>query len=281
MGVVDYLASISEVPHKRSKEVFIHPTAIVNEKALAKGNLGRGVYVGPYAVVGPDVRLEDDVYVDVHASILGKTTIGARTRIWSFATVGSMPQDLKYRGENAELVVGTDNAIREYVNISVGTNGGGGRTVIGSRNLIMVYCHIGHDCQIGNDVVFANAVSLAGHVIVQDRVVLGGLAGIHQFCRVGKMAMIAGGAMVTQDVPPCCMAHGDRARISSLNLVGLKRSGLSEDAQQNIKKMFRIVFHEHLTLDDAMKNIDKEIDNSEEKTMFLDFLRKSERGICR
>ena len=278
VGVVDYLASISGVSNKNRKEVFIHPTAIADKRKL---KLGRSVYIGPYAVVGPDVCLEDDVYIEAHASVLGKTTIGPRTRIWSFATVGSMPQDLKYRGENAELVIGADNAIREYVNISIGTTGGGSKTVIGSRNLVMVYCHIGHDCKIGDDTVFANAVSLAGHVIVQDRVVLGGLAAIHQFCRIGRIAMIAGGAMVTQDVPPCCMAHGDRARISSLNLVGLKRSGLSEDAQQNIKRMFRIVFHEHLTLDDAMKSIDQEIASSEEKKMFMEFLKNSERGICR
>ncbi len=274
MGVVEYLSSFAQSNHR---EVVIHASAMVDPKA----KIGIGVYVGPFAIVGPDVVLEDRVCIDTHAVVLGKTTIGSRTRVWPFASVGSMPQDLKYRGEVSELVIGEDNAIREYVNISVGTTGGGGRTEIGSRNLIMVYCHIGHDCHIGNDVVFANAVSLAGHVIIQDRAVFGGLAAVHQFCRIGTMAMVAGGTKLTQDIPPCCMAHGDRARIGGLNLVGMRRSDLTEEAQQNIKRMFRLLFQEHLTLEDALSRIEAEIAVSKEKDMFVNFLKCSERGICR
>ncbi len=259
------------------KDVFIHPDAIVYKGA----ELGSGVEIGPRAVVGPSVKLGDGVKIGAAAVISGKTSIGKETIVYPLATVGSDPQDLKYAGEATELIIGERNKIREYVNISTGTEKGGGRTVIGDENLIMVYSHIAHDCQIGSYCILANGVHLAGHVLVQDRVVFGGMSGGHQFCRFGERAMVAAGAIVVQDVPPYCMVQGDRARISGLNVVGLKRSDFPKARITDIKTMFRILFNENLTVDDALLRIEQEVAASEQRERFVTFLRGSERGVCR
>ena len=204
----------------------IHPTAMVSKGA----ELDVGVVIGPNAIVGPDVKLGKDVQVGASAIVSGHTTVGEGTKIYPMATVGSDPQDLKFAGEPTKLNVGKFNNIREYVNISLGTTGGGGETTIGDHNLIMVYSHIAHDCHVGNHCIFANSVQLAGHVIVGDYAVFGGLSGAHQFCRFGDRAMIAAGAIVVQDVPPFCLVQGDRARINGLNVVGLRRSGIEKKA---------------------------------------------------
>ncbi|MFW7381604.1 MAG: acyl-ACP--UDP-N-acetylglucosamine O-acyltransferase [Oligoflexus sp.] len=257
--------------------VTVHPTAMV-----AKGaELDHGVVVGPHAVVGPKVQLAADVIVGPHAIVTGKTTVGAETKIYSFATVGADPQDLKYSGEDTELKIGSHNSIREYVNISTGTVGGGGLSSIGDHNLIMVYSHIAHDCHIGNRCVFANGVHLAGHVIVQDYVTFGGMSGGHQFCRFGERAMVAAGAIVVQDVPPYCLVQGDRARVNGLNVVGLRRSGMSRERISDIKNMFKILYNENMTVEDAIRRIEVELSDSPERNRFLDFLRASERGVCR
>lgn len=258
-------------------ETKVHPTAVV-----AKGaELDRGVVIGPYAIIGPKVRLGEGVKIGSHASVVGKTTIGAHSKVYSFASIGSDPQDLKYQGEDTELRIGSYNSIREYVNISTGTVGGGGLTSVGDHNLIMVYSHIAHDCHVGNRCVFANGVHLAGHVIVEDHVVFGGMSGGHQFCRFGERAMVAAGAIVVQDVPPYCLVQGDRARINGLNVVGLRRSGMSRERISDIKNMFKILYNENLTVDDAIRRIEAEISESPERSRFLDFLRASERGVCR
>ena len=255
----------------------IHPTALV-----AKGaELGRDVTIGPYAVVGPKVVLGDDVVVGAHAVLDLKTTVGARTRISPFASIGSGPQDLKFKGEETTLEIGEDNQFREYSNVSVGTAVGGGKTVIGSRNLFMVSTHIAHDCIVGNDCIVANGVAVAGHVIMGDRAVLGGLSAIHQFCRIGSLAMIAGGAMVTQDVPPFTMVHGDRAVPNGLNVLGIKRAGLGTDGLNAIKTMYRLLFHENLTVEDAIQRILNEVPASPQRQEFVEFLKSSERGVCR
>lgn len=259
------------------KGVYIHPEALVVKGA----QLGEGVNIGPRAVIGPKVVLGDGVKVGVGAIVSGKTRVGRNTEISALATVGSDPQDLKYRGEDTELIIGEENRIREYVNISTGTVSGGGRTTIGDRNLIMVYSHIAHDCHIGNSCILANGVHLAGHVAVQDYVVFGGMSGGHQFCRFGERAMIAAGAIVVQDVPPYCLVQGDRARISGLNVVGLRRSDLPKQRISDIKNMFKILFNENLTVEDALTRIEAEIAASEQRSRFVEFLRSSERGICR
>jgi UDP-N-acetylglucosamine acyltransferase len=255
----------------------IHPTAIVESGA----ELDSSVVVGAYSIVGAQVKLAAGVVVGSHVVINGQTTIGARTEIKPFSSIGAQPQDLKYRGEPAELVIGADNSIREYVNMSIGTQGGGGVTRVGDRNLFMVHVHVAHDCNVANDCIFANGVSLAGHVDVGDKAVLGGHSAVHQFCRVGNLAMIAGGAMVTQDVPPFVTVHGDRAGPKGLNLIGLKRSGATSAEMEIIRDCYRLLYSESLTVDTAVEKMQKELGPSPLKDAFIEFVRTSERGVCR
>lgn len=260
-----------------SRETKVHPTAIIEPGA----ELGIGVSVGPYSIIGSKVRVGDNTNIESHVVISGRVSLGKNNLISSFASIGSRPQDLKYRGEDSELLIGDENMFREYCNLSLGTDGGGGKTVIGSQNLFMVYTHVAHDCQVGNRVIAANCVALAGHAIVDDGAVLGGLSAVHQFCRVGRLAMIAAGAIVTQDVVPFGMVHGDRARINGLNVVGLRRLGIKNSDLQAIKAMYHLVFDSSLTLDDAISRIKKEVEDSEYRRVWLDFLKDSERGLCR
>ncbi len=255
----------------------IHPSALVSKGA----ELDLEVVVGPNAIVGPHVKLAKGVQIGAGAIVSGHTFIDEDTKIYPMATVGSDPQDLKFANEPTRLTIGKRNKIREYVNISLGTVGGGGETSIGDDNLIMVYTHIAHDCHIGNNCIFANSVQLAGHVIIGDAVVFGGMSGAHQFCRFGSRAMVAAGAIVVQDVPPFCLVQGDRARINGLNLVGLRRSGLDRKQLFDIKNMFKILYNENLRLEDAIVRIEQEVNVSESRQLFLDFLQSSERGVCR
>lgn len=259
------------------KEVTIHPTAIVAKTA----QLGRGVFIGPGASIGPDVTLHDNVKIGAYVMIDGITTIGQSTEISPFATVGSTPQDKTFSGQRTELVVGENNKIREYVNISIGTEKGGGCTTIGNNNLIMCYTHIAHDCNIANNCTFANSVNLAGHVEVQDNVTFGGMSGAHQFCHFGKYAMIAAGSIVVQDAPPFCLVQGSHASIKGLNVVGLRRAGIQGDDMANIKRMLKTLLHSNLTMDEALGRIAEDIPDSVHKAIFLEFLKKSKRGICR
>jgi len=258
-------------------QTSIHPTAIVHPKA----QLGQGVVVGPYATIGEGVTIGDESSVGHHAVIEGKTTIGKMNRIFHFASIGSKPQDLKYRDEPTELHIGDNNTFREYCNVSIGTVTGANKTVIGSNNLLMVFTHVAHDCILGDHIIIANGVALAGHVEIADSAVLGGLAAIHQFCKIGKLAMIAGGAMVVQDVPPYCMVHGDRAQINGLNVVGVRRSGMSQQHFSDLKNMYRFIYSENLTIEDALGRIESEIPDSQYRTEFVSFIKSSERGICR
>lgn len=259
------------------KEVTIHPTALVAKSA----QLGKGVFIGPGASIGPGVTLHDNVKVASYAIIDGITTLGKGTEVSPFATVGSTPQDKTFAGQRTELVIGENNKIREYVNISIGTEKGGGRTTIGNNNLIMCYTHIAHDCHIANNCTFANSVNLAGHVEVQDNVTFGGMSGAHQFCHFGKYGMIAAGSIVVQDAPPFCLVQGDHASIKGLNVVGLRRAGLSTDDLANIKRMVKLLLHNNLTLDEALNRIGEDVPDSVHKTIFLEFLKNSKRGICR
>jgi len=257
--------------------VEIHPTAIV-----AKGaELGKGVSIGPYCIIGPKAVIGDNVRLMSHVTVDGRTTIGARTTVHQFATLGVPPQDLKYKGEDTELLIGEENSIRQYVNMSLGSEGGGGKSVVGRRNLFMVYTHIGHDSIVGDNIVFANGATLGGHVTVDSYSVLGGCCAVHQFCHVGLRAMIGGGSMVVQDVPPYTMVQGDRAKPIGLNVVGLRRAGYSGDAVRDIKAMYKLLYNEGLTVDDCLLRIEAELADTEHRRLFVDFLRKSERGVCR
>jgi UDP-N-acetylglucosamine acyltransferase len=255
----------------------IHPTAIVHPEA----RLADSVEVGPYAVVGPKVRIGADTKVGPHAVIEGDTTIGQRNRIFQFASVGAVPQDLKYAGEDTRLVIGDDNIIREFATLHIGTAGGGGTTRIGNKNLFMACSHVAHDCRVGNGCVFANSSALAGHVEVGDHVICGGLSAIHQFTRIGKHAFIAGGAMVAMDVPPYCTAQGDRAELVGLNTVGLTRHGYTEDQISRIKDAYKILFRSKLGVNEALAKLQVEYEGHAEIEHLLEFVASSKRGITR
>ncbi len=255
----------------------IHPTAIIHDGA----RLHSTVEVGPYAVIGRQVTVGEGTTVGPHAVIEGRTTLGRENRVFQFASVGADPQDLKFAGEDTELVIGDGNLIREFTTLHKGTAGGGGVTRVGNENLFMAYSHVAHDCVIGNGCVFANSVALAGHVTIEDHVIVGGLAGVHQFTRVGRHAMIAAGTIVVMDVPPYCMAQGDRAALTGLNTFGLERHGYSKEQIQRIKDVYRIIFRAQFTLAEALEQVDRELGTHEEVKRFLDFLRASKRGVTR
>lgn len=217
-----------------------HPTAIVEPGA----RIGSGCRIGPYCVIGPDVVLAEEVVLHSHVVVAGVTAIGAGTQVWPFASLGSAPQDLKYQGERTELVIGARNRIREYATLNPGTAGGGGVTRVGDGNLLMMSTHVGHDCQIGNGVIMVNHATLSGHVTVEDNVILGGLSAVHQFCRIGRGAMVGGMAGVVADVIPYGMVVGDRGYLGGLNLTGLKRRGVDRAMIHGLRAAYGEIFAE-------------------------------------
>jgi len=255
----------------------IHPSAII----AAGAELDADVRVGAFSLIGPHVRLGAGTLVGPHVVVEGRTTIGARNQIFQFASVGAAPQDLKYHGEPSELVIGDDNRIREFCTLQPGTEAGGMLTRIGSGNLLMNYSHIAHDCLLGDRNVVANGVQLGGHVIIEDGVVVGALAGIHQFVRLGESAIIGAGSMVSLDVPPFCNATGDRATLHGLNTVGLKRRGFSDDTIQAIKRAYRIMFTSGLRVAEAVARVRAETGRIPEVERFVSFIERSERGVAR
>lgn len=255
----------------------IHPTAIVTSGA----ELDEDVEVEPYAIIGPKVQIGRGTRVGAHSVIDGRTTVGRNNQIFHHASVGAVPQDLKYRGEDSTLIIGDENLIREFATLHLGTSGGGMITRVGSHNLLMNYSHVAHDCQVGSHNVLANGAQLAGHVIVEDWVIVGALVGIHQFVKVGESAILGAGAMVSQDIPPFCNATGDRARLHGLNLVGLKRRGFSPELVRDLKRAYRILFQSGLKLADALARARREIPPGPQIDHFLAFIQASERGVCR
>jgi len=253
----------------------IHPGAWVAEGA----RLGEDIHIGPGAVIGPQVVLADGVRIGPHAVLEGDTRVGANTRIAAHATLGTAPQDLDYGGEDTALVIGADNDIREYVNLSRGTVKGGGRTVLGDGNLLMAYSHVGHDARLGDGCVITNGAQIAGHAEIGDHVVFGGLSGIHQYARVGSLAMVAAGAMVTQDVPPFCMVQGDRAGPVGVNVTGLRRHGGYDPGR--VRQLYRLLYRAGLGLEEALARMMVAVSDGPERRLFMDFLRVSRRGICR
>ena len=201
----------------------IHPTAVVDPAAQIEA----GVSIGPYAVIGPEVRIGSGTSIGPHVVLDGRVRLGRDNKIFAGACIGQEPQDLKYRGAPTEVVIGDQNTIRECVTINRGTNEGE-ITRIGDRNLLMAYCHLGHQCELANDIIMSNAIQVAGHVVIEDRAVVGGCLGIHQFVHIGRMAMVGGMTRVDRDVPPFCLVEGHPGRVRGLNRVGLRRSGLAE-----------------------------------------------------
>lgn len=256
---------------------MIHATAIIAPGA----QIASDVSIGPYAVIGEHVRIGSGTSVGPHAVIEGRTEIGRDNRIFQFTSIGAIPQDLKFHGEESTLTIGDRNKIREFVTIHLGTEDGGGKTTVGSDNLFMAYAHVAHDCVVGNHVILANAATLAGHVEVDDFAILGGLSAVHQFCRVGCHVMASGGSMIAQDVVPYTVVQGDRAKTVGLNLIGLKRRGFSPEVLKTIKQAYRFVFRSNLPLEEALVKIEEELDGSPELSVFVDFIKKSERGLAR
>jgi UDP-N-acetylglucosamine acyltransferase len=255
----------------------IHPTAVVERGA----EIDSSAQIGPFAVIGPQVRIGRETSVGPHAVVEGRTTLGARNRVFQFAALGAIPQDLKYRGEPTELVVGDDNQIREFTTLHIGTAGGGGITRVGDRNLIMATVHVAHDCQIGNDVILANGVALAGHVRIEDHAIFGGLAAVHQFGRIGQHAFISGGSMVVMDVPPFCTVQGDRAELTGLNSVGLTRHGVSPEVVGRLKGAYKLLFRSGLGLREAIDRVKAEVESCPEVEALVTFVQASERGVTR
>jgi UDP-N-acetylglucosamine acyltransferase len=255
----------------------VHPTAVVHPDA----QLHETVEVGPFAVIGPKVKIGAGTRVGPHAVIEGRTTLGARNRVFQFSSLGAAPQDLKYAGEDTELVIGDENQIREFTTLHIGTAGGGGVTRIGNRNLFMANSHVAHDCVVGNGCILANSAALGGHVLVEDHVIFSGLTAVHQFTRIGKHAFVAGGAMVVMDVPPYCMAQGDRAELVGLNTVGLERHGFSEAQIGRIKEAYKILFRSKLQMAEALARLKAEFGGQSEIDHLVGFIEQSKRGLTR
>ena len=256
----------------------IHSTAIVH----ANVKIGKGVSIGPYTVVDENVVLEDNVCIESHCVITGHTVLGEGTKVFSGAVVGSDPQDKKHREEDeVYLEIGKNNVIREFVTINPGTIEGGTKTVIGDRNLIMAYCHVAHDCFIGNKCIMANAATLAGHVTLEDKAMIGGFGAIHQFVRIGKLAIIGGCSKVVQDVPPFSMCDGHPAKVMSINSVGLKRSETDSKVVRKLKQAFKILFRSGLAKKTAINKIREDIESCEEVDHLINFANNSKRGLSR
>lgn len=255
----------------------IHPTAIVDPGA----QIAAGVEIGPYAVIGDQVTIEADCWIGPHAVVQGPSHIGAGNRIFQFASVGAIPQDKKFAGENSRLEIGRGNTIRECVTINRGTDDGGGVTRIGDENWIMAYVHIAHDCHIGNGTVFANGASLAGHVDVEDDVTLGGFTLVHQFCRLGRGCFTSMGSCIRRDVPPWIMVSGDPAEPHGTNSEGLRRHGFDTEAQQRLRNTYRILYKRGLRLDQAISEIEQNHAGDSAVMALIAFIRDSQRGIVR
>ena len=253
----------------------IHPTAVVEKTA----ELGDGVEVGPFSVIGADVKIGANTKIGPHVVIEGHTTIGPDNKFFQFTSIGAAPQDLKYKGEPATLVIGAGNTFRENVTVHRGTATGTMTTIVGDQNLFMACCHVAHDCRVGNGNVFANSVALAGHVEVRNRAILGGLVGMHQFTRVGDLAMIGAGSMVGGDVPPFAMAQGDRCHIRGINIIGLKRAGMTHSDVSAIKQAYHYLFLAKGSMEERIKTLPAEIAGTAVVKQILDFISGSKRGF--
>lgn len=257
---------------------MIDPTAKVHPGA----EIGAGVSIGAYSVIGDQVQIAGNCEIGPHVVIKGPTRIGEANRISQFSSIGDDPQDKKYRGdETSFLEIGAHNVIREFCTINRGTGQGGGTTRVGNHNWIMAYVHIAHDCHVGNNTVFANNATLAGHVRIDDFAILGGFTGVHQFCRVGGYSISAIASIIVKDVPPYLMVSGNTAKPNGLNRVGLKRNGFSDSSIDALRKAYRIVYREGLLLKDALKKLETLADANGEVAGFTRFITESERGITR
>lgn len=268
---------MSQGASRHSTDVQIHPTAIVDPSAT----IGSGTSVGPYSIIGPRVVLGKNNRIAAHVVLEGNTVIGDENQFFQFCSVGAAPQDLKFRGEDSTLTIGSKNIVREFVTLQPGTSGGGMRTVVGDANLFMANSHLGHDCIMGNGNVIANSAAIAGHVTVGSFTVIGGLAGIHQFVRLGDFCMLGAGIMAPQDIPPFCIAQGDRARLFGVNVIGLERRGVGADEIRSIKLAYRSIFLGKGGMKERVAQARAEYPQSQLVKSLCDFIATAERGVTR
>lgn len=256
----------------------IDVTSIISPDAI----LGEDVTVGPFCIIGSNVIVGQGSTIGPYTRIEGPTRIGARNRFFGQSSIGTEPQDLKFRGEKTELVIGDDNVFREFVTVNRGTQGGGGITTLGSSNFMMAYSHVAHDCHVGSEVIFANAATLAGHVEVGDFATIGAFSAVHQFCRVGEHAFIGGFTVATQDALPFVKTVGSRpAKTYGINTIGLERRGFSKESIEAVQRAYRILLRSKLRLDDALVRIENELAEFQETRYFAEFVRSAKRGIIR
>lgn len=251
----------------------ISPLAIIENGA----KIGKDVEIAPYSFISSKATIGDGTKIGLYTTVYGKTTIGKNCNIFSHAVIGSIPQDLKYDGEEVELIIGDNNTIREFTLLNPGTKIGGGKTIIGSNNLIMGYVHIGHDARIGSHCILANGVTLAGHVQIDDYTVIGGLTPIHQFVHIGEGSMIGGASAISQDIPPFCLAEGNRALVKGLNIVGIRRR-FDKETIEAIKNAYKTLFRSKKGIKESASEILSLTTNSEVKKM-CNFILETKRGI--
>ena len=256
---------------------MIHPTAQIDPSA----RVGARVSIGAYSIIGADVDIGAGTSVGPHCVINGPTRIGIDNRIYSHAALGSDPQDKKFADERTELVIGDRNTIREFTTFSRGTADGGGVTTIGNDNWIMAYVHIAHDCQVGSNTIFANNATLAGHAVIEDWVILGGFAGVHQFCRIGAHAFIGMGSLISGDVPPFVMVADKYAKPRGINAEGLKRRGFDAERIASIKRAYRTLFVSGKPMAEARQELAESAQDSVDVRQMLEFIERSERGVLR
>ena len=256
---------------------MIHSTAIID----ATASIGQNVEIGPYCVIGPGVEIGDNTKLESHVVVKGLTKIGAGNHIFQFASVGEDCQDKKYNGEETFLEIGDENVIRECVTIHRGTVQDNSITKIGSRNLFMAYVHIAHDCMVGDDNIFANNASLAGHVHLGDWCIVAGMAGAHQFCKIGSHSFLGAGGILLRDLPPYVMAGGDTLKPFGINSEGLKRRGFSSDTIQQIKRAYKVIYRSGLKAEEAVEQLNKLAEQTPEVKIMADFVANAPRGILR
>ncbi len=254
----------------------IHKTAIVSPDA----KLAEGIEIGPYCIVGKRVKIGKNTKLQSHI-VIEETEIGSSCTVFPFTSIGLPPQDTRYKNERTKVKIGNDNIIREYITIHRASVSGDKITRIGNSNFLMAYAHIAHDCNIGNNIIIANATTLAGHVEIEDYAFIGGMVAVHQFTRIGTYSMIGGFSAITQDIPPFTTASGDRAKLYGLNTVGLKRREFDDTVISGLKKAYKTVFRSKLTLKDALKKLKSDDRQTEEVKLFVEFIEKNTRGICR
>lgn len=256
---------------------MIHPTAIIDPSARIAPN----VEIGPWTIIGANVEIGEGTWIGPHVVIKGPTKIGKENRIYQFSSIGEIPQDKKYRGEDTLLEIGDRNTIREFSTFNRGTVQDKSLTRIGNDNLFMAYVHIAHDCMVGNHTIFANNASLAGHVVVEDYAILSGFSGVFQACRVGKHSFASMGAMIDKDLPPFVRASGYYAKPFGLNTIGMKRRGFANETVLNLRRAYKVIYRKGLTVKRALEQLQTMAIECPEIQMFIDFIQVSERGIIR